>query len=113
VADKWWKQIERRVAAYFGVGRNPLSGSNSKQTGSDTLHPRLFIEIKARVAHAAVTLWRSTSRLAKKEGKVAVVVLAERNKHGFWIVCHSSDLQEVAALAKEAQCAHHANGNDK
>lgn len=88
----WWKSIERRVASYFGTARTPLSGGLSKITRSDTLHPDLYIEVKARTKHSAVTLWRDTAAKAEKENKVPVVVLVERGKKGFWILVHSKDI---------------------
>jgi hypothetical protein len=96
MADAWWKAIERRVAAFFATVRTPLSGSSGKVTASDTHHPRLFIEIKARAQHSAVTLWRQTRNRAIKEEKIPVVVMAERGRHGFWVLCHSGDLADVA-----------------
>jgi len=88
----WWKAIERRVAKYFSSVRTPLSGGNSKITRSDTLHKNLYIEVKARVKHSAVTLWRDTALKAEKEKKVPVVVLVEKGKKGFWILVHSGSI---------------------
>jgi hypothetical protein len=88
----WWKQIERRVAKFFSTVRTPLSGGNSKITRSDTLHPDLFIEVKARVTHTAVTLWRDTALKAEREKKIPVVVLVEKGKKGFWILLHSKHI---------------------
>jgi hypothetical protein len=98
MASQTWKEVERRIARFFGVDRNPLSGSPGGQgTRSDSLHPRLYIEAKHRVRHAAVTLWRETKKRAKREGKLPVVALAEKNGKGFWLVIHSQDLTSVAA----------------
>jgi hypothetical protein len=97
MASDTWKAVERKVARFFGAERNPLSGSRSGNgTHSDSLHERLYIETKHRVRHAAVTLWRDTAQKAKRERKVPAVALAERNKPGFWILVHSSDLEAVA-----------------
>ena len=97
MSDKAWKAFERRVASWFGAaGRTPLSGGNSKHTRSDTLHDTLFIEAKQRKRHTAVALWDDTAKLAKKEGKLPVVCLAEKNRPGFWVLVHSSDLTAVA-----------------
>ena len=107
MADKTWKAVERRVAGFFGVRRNPLSGSNSGGTHSDSLHERLFIETKHRKKHSAVSLWRKTEDLAHKENKIPVVVLCEKGARGFWILVHASDLTAVAnqrtLAVKEAQ----------
>lgn len=91
-----WKNIERKIARFFGSDRTPLSGSNSKHSQSDSLHPILYIETKYRVAHSAITLWRDTAEKAKAEEKIPVVALAEKNKQGFWVLVHSSDLTAVA-----------------
>ena len=96
MASKTWKSIERKIAAYFGSVRTPLSGGSSRHTRSDSLHDLLFIETKYRVSHSAVTLWRSTKEMADVENKIPVVCLSEKGKQGFWIVCHSSDLTSIA-----------------
>lgn len=95
MADRTWKSVERKIAAYFGTERTPLSGGNGKQTRSDTLHEDLFIEAKYRKKHSAVTLWDETKKLAAKEGKTPVVCLCEKGRPGFWIVCHSDDLSKL------------------
>ena len=96
IARSTWKAAERRIARFFGAERNPLSGGNSGHSRSDSLHPLLFVEAKHRVRHSAVTLWRDTAELAKQEEKIPVIALCEKNKPGFWVMCHSSDLQAVA-----------------
>ena len=101
---KTWKTIESRIARFFGSERTPLSGGNSKHTRSDSLHPRIFVEAKYRQKHSAVTLWRETAALAKKESKIPVVALSEKGKSGFWLLVHSDDLSSVAELqAKEVE----------
>ncbi len=97
MADKAWKARERSIAEAFKTERTPLSGGNGKQTRSDTLHPRLFIESKLRVRHTAVSLWDDTAELAKKEKKIPVVALCEKGRPGFFILVHSSDLVQVAS----------------
>lgn len=98
MADKAWKAFERRVARFFGCNdRNPLSGRNSKHSASDTLHKILFIECKQRKTHALVRLWDTAKSLAKKEnGKIPVVAVSEKNRPGFWLLIHSTDLTAVA-----------------
>ena len=107
MADKTWKAVERRVASFFGARRNPLSGSNSGGTHSDSLHEELFIETKHRVKHSAISLWRKTEELARKENKIPVVALCEKGARGFWIMVHASDLTAVAnqriVAVKESQ----------
>jgi hypothetical protein len=80
----------------FGTQRTSLSGGNSKITRSDTMHTQLFIEVKMRVKHTAVTLWDDTKALADKEKKIPVVCLSEKNRPGFWVLCHVDDLRAIA-----------------
>ena len=93
-----WKQGEQRVADLFGTTRTPLSGGNSKHTRSDTLHPRLFIEVKLRQVHTTWTLFRQTELLARKEGKVPILALQEKGRHGCLLVMRP---QDVAAVYRE------------
>lgn len=96
-----WKMREQQVAEFFHTERTPLSGVGSKHTASDTLHERLFIEVKLREKHSAVTLWDGAKKDANSEGKIPVVALCEKNRPGFWIMCHSSVLKDVAKEAKD------------
>ncbi len=99
-----WKNWERKIGRYFGSDRCPLSGSNSGAgTSSDTLHPRLYIEVKARKAHSAITLWRKVKELAAKEKKTPVVALCEKGKKGFWLMVHSDDLGVLLEEFKKAK----------
>jgi hypothetical protein len=93
MSDKRWKAQERRVAAYFKTERTPLSGSNSKQTQSDTLHERLYIECKDRKHHATWSLMDDAADKAKAEGKLPAVVLTEPNRRGFLVVIRSDDFE--------------------
>ena len=93
--NKAWKQRERDVADFFHGERNPLSGQNSKQTAADVIHENLFIEVKLRQTHTAVSLWDQVNQLAEKENKVLVVCLCEKNRPGFWILVHSIDLPKL------------------
>lgn len=90
--DKAWKKFERRVAYFFADTRNALSGRNSKQTASDTLHPMLFIECKQRKHLTTWTLWKKTLKLANNENKIAVLAQHEVDKKGFLITVHNSQL---------------------
>ena len=95
MTNKAWKQRERDVASFFKGQRNALSGGNSKVTRADVIHKKLFIECKLRAKHSVVSLWDDTAKLAKIEGKIPVVALCEKNRAGFWIMVHSSDLEEL------------------
>ena len=43
----------------------------------------------------AVSLWGKVKGLADKEGKTPVVVLAEKNCPGFWMMVHSEDFSRL------------------
>ena len=94
-ARRTWKKRESNVADFFHGQRTPLSGGNSKVTRSDVIHDELFIECKLKKKHSVVSLWDETKKLALKEGKIPVVALCEKERPGFWIMVHSSDLSEV------------------
>ena len=94
-ARRTWKQRESNVANFFHGERTPLSGGNSKITRSDVIHDELFIECKLKKKHSVVSLWDETKKLAEKEGKVPVVALCEKERPGFWIMVHSSDLYKL------------------
>ena len=94
-----WNSAERRAASLFGARRQPLSGSSGRDdiTRSDTNHPRLFVEAKYRERHSVRTLYDATKALALKEGKIPVLALIDKGRHGFLICVHSNELSAVAA----------------
>ena len=94
-ARRTWKKRESNVADFFQGQRTPLSGGNSKITRSDVIHEDLFIECKLRAKHTVVSLWDDTAKLAKEEGKTPVIALCEKNRPGFWVMVHSSDLNKL------------------
>ena len=94
-ARRTWKQRESNVANFFKGQRTPLSGGNSKITRSDVIHEELFIECKLKKKHSVVSLWDKTNKLAKKEGKTPVIALCEKERPGFWVMVHSSDLDKL------------------
>lgn len=94
--SKAWKALERRVSEFFGgSGRTPLSGINSKHTGADVIHPKLFIEVKQRACPAIWTLWEKTKAFAIKENKTPVVCVQKKNCSGFLVVVHCNDLTKL------------------
>lgn len=95
MADKLWKQAERKVAAFFGTTRTPLSGRSGKITGSDTLHRFLFIEVKSRKRWTILSLWDKIKREAKKEGKIPILAICQKGRHGSWFLVHSEDLVKI------------------
>lgn len=79
--DPTWKRFERRIAASLGVARTPLSGSSSRLTSSDTLHPALYVECKQRARLSVYWWWRNVMHKARDEKKVPVLALHERRSH--------------------------------
>lgn len=96
-----WKSRERQAARLFGSERTPLSGGNSKITRSDSLHDELFVEVKLRQRHAVYSLFRGVERLAAAENKTAVVVLAEKGKPGFLVVCRPESIHLLHHTMKD------------
>ena len=93
--DKAWKKRERDVAGFFDGQRTALSAGNGKITRADVMHDKLFIECKLRAKHTVVSLWDDTAKLAKEEEKTPVIALCEKNRPGFWVMVHSSDLYKL------------------
>jgi len=100
-----WKGFERDLAKLFGTERNPLSGSNSKHTGSDTLHPYLYVEAKKRKSFALFELYRDTKRKARKEDKTPVVAIKETGRPQVLLLIDPDDLPRVCDCYLEAKRA--------
>ena len=94
MADKTWKQFERRVATLFNSVRCPLSGGNSRHTRSDSLHPEFFISCKYSQKSALQTLYEEENPKAKKEDKLPVLVTTKARSKNFMISISSTDLLE-------------------
>ena len=95
MADKVWKRAERIVAKIFGTVRTPLSGGSSRHTRSDTLHKKLFIEIKYRKKHGLMSLWREVKQQAKDEDKVPLIALREKGSKYTLIAVEVNDLENL------------------
>ena len=100
-ARRTWKKRESNVADFFQGQRTPLSGGNSKVTRSDVIHDDLFIECKLKKKHSVISLWDATKKLAVKEGKTPVIALCEKERPGFWIMVHSSDLEKLNKIKSD------------
>lgn len=94
-----WKNRETKEARQLGAERNIGSGSlgRADRSCSDSTHKQWFLEVKLRARHSAVTLWRNTAKLAKKEGKTPVVALCETGMPGTWYVVHKDHVEALAA----------------
>jgi len=95
-----WKKFEQRVARFFGSTRAPLSGRNNKITGSDSLHPALFIECKLRAESPIHKLFAETQAKAQAEGKTPLLALQWKNHAGWLLVCRPEDIHLLASFAK-------------
>lgn len=94
-----WKRHEREAAALFGSKRNRCSGSSGRAdlSRSDSMHPRLYIEVKSRAKASMTSLFDATREEAKREGKLPLLLLSVLNRPGFVFVCEAKDLAAIAA----------------
>jgi hypothetical protein len=95
-----WKKRERQVMKFFGSTRKPVSGRQRDKDGDDGEHFALHVQQKHRQTHAVLNTWRAAKSVCDKSGKIPVVTLSEHNREGFWILCHSSDLKQIANFAE-------------
>ena len=72
--SKTWKNNELKLSKMFGARRNPLSGSNSGHSMSDTLHEEFYIEIKDGKQSLPTKLWIDTVQKAKHESKIPMLI---------------------------------------
>lgn len=100
-ANGTWKSLERKVAKLLGGTRTPLSGGSSKHTRGDVIHPDFYVECKLRKRMAVWSLFRETEILAKREGKMPVVVLKEKGKKGELVVLRLTDFVELIKKEEE------------
>lgn len=107
--SKAWKKREAKAGALFGARRLPVSGRQEDLGGDDCDHPRLHLQVKLRRKHAVVGVWDIAAKYAKKSGKVPVVVLAQHQRPGVWLLVKDTDL---AAVAREAVGSGAGNGKE-
>lgn len=79
MGDKAWKRMERRVAEKMKGQRVVCSGVRGE---GDVLHDTFFIECKERKSFTIWEWFTKAKAEAKKEGKVPLLVLKEKGKHG-------------------------------
>lgn len=103
-----WKQAESNVAKFHNPvdgRRTPLSGINSGHSHADCLGIEgIFIEVKYRASFALWGLYEETKRLARKECKVPVVAIREKNKKGFIDLVHSDYLDAYVQMYIRNRC---------
>ena len=99
-----WKKIERKVARELGTERTPLSGSASRLTASDTLHPKYFVEVKYRKKWALWTLFVKTHLKAAEEKKIPILVLKEKGQWGeLYVMMGKTFLELYDQVRKETE----------
>lgn len=103
MADKAWKQAERRFAKLFGTRRRPLSGGNQGGGRDDSMHEVLFLEHKLCSTSAIWTLHDKTKDLAKKENRTPVIGISLRRRPGILIVVSSQNLDVLLEEYAKAQ----------
>lgn len=98
MGDKTWKRAERVVARMFGTTRQPGSGSyrtrENKETGSDTKHPTLYIEVKYRKNVPQFRLLEEAHK-ANPYNRCCVTLMTGEDT---FFVAYLDDLVQVAAL---------------
>ena len=94
-----WQKLEQRVCAKFGGRRTPLSGSNSQHgTAADcieTAFPWMYIEIKLRACFLHHTIFKAAAKLAKKEGKMPLLVTHVKNEESELVTLRIEDFLEI------------------
>ena len=73
-----WKQRERQIADDFNTKRNPLSGSMSGHSSSDSLSETFYLESKLRAKPGGWNLFMDTRDKAKRENKIPIVILSKK-----------------------------------
>ena len=73
-----WKQRERDIAEDFNTKRNPLSGSMSGHSSSDSLSDTFYLESKLRAKPGGWNLFMDTRDKAKRENKIPIVILSKK-----------------------------------
>jgi len=96
-ARETWKKFERKVAKKLGGFRTPLSGSNSRITSGDVVHPCYYVECKYRSKFYVFSLFDDVRAKAKKEGKVPLLVLKEKNRRGELVVMDLDDFVRMCS----------------
>ena len=73
-----WKIREGKIAKDFGTQRNPLSGTMSGHSSSDSLSDTFYLESKLRANPPGWNLFLDTREKAKLEKKIPIVVLSKK-----------------------------------
>jgi hypothetical protein len=94
-----WKGLERKAAILLGGVRNPLSGANSRHTSGDVIHDSYYVECKLRQNWAITGMFQEVRTEAQVEGKMPLLVIKEKGKHGELVVMDMADF--IAIISSE------------
>jgi hypothetical protein len=79
----------------LGGQRTPLSGSLSRHTAGDVIHPIFYVECKYRDSLSRINALRvfreEVEPRAKAEGKIPLLVVKEKGKRGELVVLRFED----------------------
>jgi hypothetical protein len=95
-----WKKAERRAASSLGGKRVALSGGRGATTQGDVELPGWFVEVKYRKLWHVFSLFLAVEKKARKEGKNALLILTEKNRHGQLAVVRIEDFADETKLPK-------------
>ena len=79
---KAWKAAEYEAASKLGGKRIALSGGTGMSTKGDVELPGWLVQVKYRKYFSIWSIFRQLEKDAKKDGKNALLILKERDKHG-------------------------------
>ena len=79
---KAWKAAEYRAAEKLGGRRIPLSGGRGMHSKGDVELPGWLVEVKYHKQFSVFSMFLEVEKMAKKQGKNALLILTEKNTHG-------------------------------
>ncbi|MBA7568675.1 hypothetical protein ES708_10409 [subsurface metagenome] len=94
---KAWKAAEYRAAEALKGRRVPLSGGLGVETKGDVKLPGWHVEVKYRKHLAVFTTFLAAEKVARAEGKNALLILTEKGRHGQLAVMR---IENFSALPK-------------
>lgn len=98
-----WKVRERKILAWLGSTRKPVSGRQRDKDGDDGEHPLFHVQQKHSKRHALLNVWDGAKRQCLKSKKVPIVTLSSPHRPGFWVLMKEEDLPSLIAWFMERQ----------
>lgn len=95
-----WKAAEYRAAKTLCGKRIALSGGRGIETKGDVELPGWHVEVKYRKIITTMSMFLEVEKVAKKEGKNALLILTEKNTHGQLAVMR---IENFAALPERGE----------